>query len=771
MREIPVADVVKTPLIDCVFASLNVESSFDSAVECLCTIFKETSEVDEYMDTIQILLPKLITLKPRIAKLAEDEDEEAFKGITRLFAEAGESWVILIAREPKHFGDLVEAILECAHRDWEKEAIGLTFRFWYDLKQYLVMEKYIQARVQCVDVYSKLVDILLKQLEFPTPEDPQSMDLFDGDREQEEKFRNFRHVMGDCLKDCCEVMGVTECLTKVLNALKVWFGAYGATATATSVPHWQQLEAPLFAMRAMGRMVDKDEDIILPQIIPILVQIPHHEKLRFAAIMALGRYTEWTSNHPEFLEPQFQYIVGAFGTDSKEISKAAAMAMKYFCTDCKHHLGPQVVQLRSFYNSVLDSLPQISQEELTEGVATVVAVQKPDQIYGLLELYVDPLVERLKIVANQAKDEETELLLAGESDPSPHMICTNDLTDAVQLVTIFVQWVIPHVEPGEPHPAVEYCKKIFPVLAQILKSFIKSGPVCERICRCWRNMMISYRTAMEPLLPQMAQEIAQGFEQSKQGCFLWVTAGILREFSEDRDHVKEQTVDAIYDFFESQSRTTLRIMSSLEPRELPDIIEDFFRLLTDAILYYPYRLVPSELFPSILQAAIASLALEQRDPLTATLHYLRDVIAFGGNNPPCSTGKPNPPEIQQTIRNLLISSGEDLVKAVMAGMMITFPGDCFADGSGVLLELIELMPEQAIGWVASTIAMLPPGTITEAETTRLIQNIGAKLNEGPNGMRGIRSLLQDFTNSYRRRYIAPRGGLGRLEATRFKFQG
>ena len=29
----------------------------------------------------------------------------------------------------------------------------------------------------------------------------------------------------------------------------------------------------------------------------------------------------------------------------------------------------------------------------------------------------------------------------------------------------------------------------------------------------------------------------------------------------------------------------------------------------------------------------------------------------------------------------------------------------------------------------------------------------------------------DFTNSYRRRNVAPRDGLGRLEATRFRFSG
>jgi transportin-3 len=406
---------VSSPLLNVIFHALDTEQSFEAATDCLCAIFKETRDVDECLRTIQILLPKVVALRPRIAQAAQQEDTELFKSVTRIFAEAGEAWVILIAREPTVFRPLVEAVLECAARDMDRDAIALTFIFWYELKLYLVLEIYIQARMEYVDVYSKLVDVMLKQLEFPTPDDPSETDLFDGDREAEEKFREFRHHMGDVLKDCCEIMGVTECLSKVLERIKAWMGSYASQATAVSVPHWQQLEAPLFSMRAMGRMVDKDEDIILPQIMPLIVQIPHHEKLRFATIMVLGRYTEWTSNHPELLESQFTYIVSSFETDSKEIVRAAAMAMKFFCTDCKHLLSGQVVQLQNFYNQTLDKLPGISQEELTEGVASVVAVQPPAQIFQLMKLYCDPLMARLMTLANQATDDEGKLAVAGTS--------------------------------------------------------------------------------------------------------------------------------------------------------------------------------------------------------------------------------------------------------------------------------------------------------------------------------------------------------------------
>jgi transportin-3 len=282
-------------------------------------------------------------------------------------------------------------------------------------------------------------------------------------------------------------------------------------------------------------------------------------------------------------------------------------------------------------------------------------------------------------------------------------------------------------------------------------------------------MVISYRTAMAPLLPQMANKLANGFAASKQGCFLWVTSAILREFSEDREHVDEQTTDAIYSFFEAQSTAMLRMMSDLPPKDLPDVIEDFYRLLVDALLYYPYKLIRSTLFAPIFQAAISALALEQRDPLNASLHYLRDVIGYGGDNPPSSSNSPNPPDIQRAVQELILANGEMLIKAILAGMMITFPDDCFTDGSGALLGLFELMPQQTASWVDKTVRMLPSGTVNEPEIDRLMTGIRDRLSLGHDGLRKVRSLLQDFTNNYRRRYVAPRDGLGRLEAERFHF--
>jgi transportin-3 len=83
-------------------------------------------------------------------------------------------------------------------------------------------------------------------------------------------------------------------------------------------------------------------------------------------------------------------------------------------------------------------------------------------------------------------------------------------------------------------------------------------------------MVLSYRTAVYPLLPELAQQLASGFEKSRQGCFLWATDAVLREFADGAEFVDPSTSAAIYSFFESQAFAFLHIMNDLPPSDLPD---------------------------------------------------------------------------------------------------------------------------------------------------------------------------------------------------------
>ncbi|KAF9895064.1 Nuclear import receptor [Aspergillus nanangensis] len=759
MREIPASKIVESPLMDVILKALDNDASFESAVDSMCTLYRDTREVDDSLPLIQALYPRLLSLRPKIAEMAETEDTDAFRGITRLFAEAGEAWVVLIARMPVEFRGLVEAVLECCVRDWERDAVSLTFIFWYELKQYVSLERYAGARQTLGDIFSKLVDIMVKHLEYPRPEEGET-DLFGGDREQEEKFRHYRHSMGDVLKDCCAVIGVAECLNKAYLLIQQWISKYAAQSSDEHVPNWQELEAPLFSLRAMGRMVDPEESRILPQVIPLITQIPNQEKVRFQAIMALARYTEWTAQHPETLEAQLNYVISGFQHSSSEVIQASALAFKFLGTDCQKLLGGHITQLHNFYESVLDKLKPASQEEVTEGVAAVVAVQPVEKIYETMKMFCDPIMTRIMSLANNAKDEQGQRAVA----------------DHLQLITIFVLVINPYVGPNEENPAVKYCGEILPIMTTIVMNFTSSTPILERVCRCWRNMIISYRTAMTPLLPTLAQSLASGFEASREGCFLWATDAVVREFSEGSEFVDPGTSNAVFQFYEQQAVAFLRALNDLAPENLPDVIEDFYRLSSDAIRYYPKECLNSSLAVPIFSAALSALTLQQIDPLMATLHYYHDLLSFAFDKPAVSdfttsNGDPytNPPEIREAVKQLIASQGQVLAQRMLTGMMFSFPGECFPDASGVMMSLFELMPQEAGTWLQTTLQMLPAGTMKAGEAERLLKGISDKVQSGE--IRKIRALLQDFTNSYRRRNVAPREGLGRLEATRFRFSG
>ena len=88
-------------------------------------------------------------------------------------------------------------------------------------------------------------------------------------------------------------------------------------------------------MRMMIREIDIEEEKVVPEVMRLLVNLPEHDKIRYAATLVLGRYTEWKAKHLEYLEFQLSYISSGFDTQNKDVISAAAQALKHFCQDCK----------------------------------------------------------------------------------------------------------------------------------------------------------------------------------------------------------------------------------------------------------------------------------------------------------------------------------------------------------------------------------------------------------------------------------------------------
>lgn len=730
LREIPVAQIMDTPLLDLTFQALSVEHSFDEAVDLLCTIFRETNEVNDpdMVKIIDIIYPKLMSLRPQLQACKDDID--TFRGYARLFSEAGEAWVILIARMPHQFRPLVEAIAETASIDEDLEVVKFTFIFWYDLKQALTAPRYHDAKVAYAPIYSELVDIMIRHLHYPAGPDVNDSDLFSGDRDAEDKFRDFRHEMGDVLKDACNVVGGSVCLGKAFNKVQTLM-ELGKTQTV----QWQDIEAPLFSMRAMAREISLEEEDVLPHIMNTLLGLPEHPKIRYAATLVLGRYTEWTAVHPDYLLPQLNYITSGFSEAHSDVTSAAAQALKHFCRDCSALLVEHIEQLYGFYAQMLPSLDFDSAVEVTEGIGHVVLAQPRENLYIALKSFTEPISSRIAEISRSATSDELTI---------------RKLADEIELLTVFAFTVKPYIEDSSPHPCVLVFQEIWPVLSSVLESHGAQQFISEKVCSCLKTILNNYRQHTRSLLPSFAEKLAACFQKYKYGCFLWVSGACVRQFS-DVDENTPDTIAAVWRFVEIQSISMFQYLSTHEPKKISDVIEDFFRLMTDALHGNPQHFVDSQYLETVLQACLACLIIEQVDALTALLRFLRDLLGWLSISPPTS-GQQISDAARAKLSNIVFRSGESLTDALFLGQVWKFPRDCISDASGALLILIETQSSSVLPWINKSFSRLPVGSVGQQEADLLLQNMQNSCRTGD--FKRARSQLQDFTSLYRRRTAA-----------------
>ena len=204
----------------------------------------------------------------------------------------------------------------------------------------------------------------------------------------------------------------------------------------------------------------------------------------------------------------------------------------------------------------------------------------------------------------------------------------------------------------------------------------------------------------------------------------------------------------------------------------------------DALYSHPFSFTKSSLLPSIVQAALASLALELENPLTAVLHFLRDFLGYAvGRVPSAMETGVVPDDMQEAIRAQISTHGSAMCGLIMSGMIFTFPRDCVVDGAGALMTLIEMDPVTCGRWIAESLNMLPRENLSAEERQKFITQIAEYYHRNKtvltfsaaNGRdyRRIQRQIQDFVAIYRRRVISPRSkaeGKGFVEGMAFRFQ-
>lgn len=738
VKECPIESVLSiNSLADLVFKSLTDDNLFEKAAECLCSVLKETRDIDNYQ-LIDALFKQLLQVHEFYSTHPDKlQDPEVVSGLTKLYVEAGEAWNVLIAKNATHFKPLVSVILDCCKYEEDLDVVKYTFYFWYQLKQMISLPRFEESKKELLDIYLQLISVIIKHLCYPTGGNDN--DLFDGDREQEDKFKEFRYEMGDVLKDCCVVVGSQKALNVPFEQIR--------TLISQQLAQWQLLEAPLFSMRVMAKEVSPKENTILPVIMEMLVQLPEHPKIRYATTLVLGRYSEWTAKHPQYLEVQLNYIIKGFeGTTlvDKDIFSATSQALMYFCQDCSSLLVNYLEQLFMVYQQVQNNLDVKSTYDLVNGLAHVIKDLPSSQQLKASETFLSPTLNKL-----------TQLYQTGSPEDET---VTTALHDEAEVLSIFFNILrCQNFEQPEYPAATLFMEKIYPLLSNIIQKYQKSLKVSEHFVKVIKNVVQACSVFLTPLLPQVTLLLHEGFKSTYFGCYLWVTGVIIREFSDEVS--SEQTHEAVYQFGLSQSALFFELLNSnskLDIRGIPDVIEDFFNMANDLLMFFPAQVTGNgQLMKSILEAGILSLTTsEEHNPLLACIHFFIDYVSWGSPYPPVSFFEGDSQVVQQYVKQFLGADnhGQQLVKVVVEGLIFKFYND--PDANDLLIKILTVSPdmEQAVSWLHQAVAALP--NVSENEVQKLMGATTVALPNKDN--RRVRISIKDFVSWYVRKNVNSR---------------
>lgn len=209
------------------FDSLFSEALFDTAVDSLCEIVQQTRDM-KVPSLVEALLGKIPQLLGPYRESVAAENTDIARGLVRLFVGAGEAYLFDIIANFEVYGILTELILECtAHKDLDIAQIS--FNFWFQLAEELPSGDHREVVPKFYSAFSRLMGIVIEHLKYPD-EASRSWTA-----EQKDDFKDFRHVVGDTLKDCCAVLGDQ----KALQLVKSHF-SFSVCFLTPSCNFWEQ---------------------------------------------------------------------------------------------------------------------------------------------------------------------------------------------------------------------------------------------------------------------------------------------------------------------------------------------------------------------------------------------------------------------------------------------------------------------------------------------------------------------------------------------------
>ncbi|GAV85541.1 LOW QUALITY PROTEIN: Xpo1 domain-containing protein [Cephalotus follicularis] len=595
--EIPQGSLPAHPLLNFVFNSLQVSSSFDLAIEVLVELVSRHEELP-WVLLCRIHFIKDILLLPALT----NGDEKVTAGLACLMSEIGQAAPSLIVEASSEALALADALLSCVSfpsEDWE--IADSTLQFWSSLASYILGlpdggKNRKHAEDMFFSVFSALLDTLLlrAQVDESTFNDESRMlDLPDG-------LVLFRMNLVELLVDICQV------LRSATFMQRLFFG--GWASANVSIP-WREVETKLFALNVVSEVVLHEGQTfdfsVIMQLVSMLSTRPSNELKGFMCIVyrslaeVIGSYSKLLSTSQADATPLLLFL--AAGISEPLSSNACASALRKVCEEATPVMyEPSNLEILLWTGEALEKrhLPLEDEEEVVSAISLILgSVSNNELKNNLLARLLSPSYEAIGKLVEEDNNHRLR------QNPATYTQILSSATRGLnRMGTVLSHLATPVLSgPVADDPILALLRVFWPMLEKLFMSeHMENGNLSTAACRALSLAIQSSGQHFVTLLPKVLDCLSTNFVSfQSHECYIRTAAVVIEEFGH-REEYGFLFVNTFERF--TQAASVMGLNSSYICDQEPDLVEAYSNF---AITFV--RGTPSNTFQEVLAASGALL--------------------------------------------------------------------------------------------------------------------------------------------------------------------
>jgi len=310
----------------------------------------------------------------------------------------------------------------------------------------------------------------------------------------------------------------------------------------------------------------------------------------------------------------------------------------------------------------------------------------------------------------------------------------------------------PPVGSANAHPAVAALEMVWSSLDTCLSAYAASENMVEKLCRCYKLVVRAAGAHFAPSLQIMAPHLVEHFRKSPQPAYLYTASILITELG-------TSSPQPLLQMLTNLSEAAFSRLPSLEAfTAQPDMVEEYFFLVSRFLEYCPSLLLASPLISQVVQCGMVGLQIDHRAAYAGVSSCFYHLISAGTKplkSAPSGSSGPLP-EHTAAVVELLGSVGGLMVGGIISGLASERPAYGLekekSNPAAVLWQIAQLRPNgpqilsQLLG---NALTEVPTTVFSEEDRGAWTNQLGAAITANNEG--AFFDAIRDFNSACRRK--------------------